>query len=776
MELKIYKNQNQRNKQEEYNDATKDSDVHGAQTNSFTKTANTWLTVYEHTNYEGFSSVFDDSVTEIDQLSEVTYNVFKPDMSSYYHDTNSKDWKDSVKSVVFTDFAPINPGNVMNEFFRLYADQNSLRAKEDGNHYSFTFNSQGHRYKIYLPYIVLESSTAKNVQVKLKLERTNKAGFNDTAEVLFWLDQDGNFIKDSTGEGSISIQYSYHPNELPDWVISLVDNAIDVSKVAVKFIADAIADIVVDVLSGGTATEADPEMDKIINKTIDIIANVVTFVMDHINYLVDEINKVKGKNGSRLYFPYVVGHAINRAAYAYLKCIQPQFQAGYQLELDSENLPNYKNFMVSKWLDDGTCNFYLDNVFASRYTFMKPDFSQNYNQTGAICSFMVKGRNDNYIAVMMALDGYGQLLSLQGNVYIEEYAGNDDYVAPKSGVITYAYQDVSKPDSIDGQTTTIKSPYRILRSNSNPDTTPELSGEITLLQSYSFHMEKAIRESVRGMNGVLDENLENLPSASVQLIEAILANISKIYVGTNPPEPFVPPTPPSVEPNEVRFYKDSLYRGHSISFYNSGEAPNIHGINWPGTSNNISTDISSLVVGSNVVLTVYSENDCDDNTGEHKTFDSDSAEYNLKKVDQENSNGNWDNLIKSIKMTFNNVPSEEPLLYDGIPQVGPNEVRFYKDSSYSGESISFSSPCEEDDIHDINWPNTRNNISTDISSFVTGSNVTLTFYDENGCNNHEEHKTYGPNSFESDLSEVMKNDNNHNWDDEIKSFKIESIA
>jgi len=72
-------------------------------------------------------------------------------------------------------------------------------------------------------------------------------------------------------------------------------------------------------------------------------------------------------------------------------------------------------------------------------------------------------------------------------------------------------------------------------------------------------------------------------------------------------------------------------------------------------------------------------------------------------------------------------------------------------------------------LHDINWPNTSNNEATDITSFKLGSNIAnfkvFSDYDWDG-----EHA-----SFDRDIRDLRDHempDGKHNWNNEIKSFKI----
>ena len=102
-----------------------------------------------------------------------------------------------------------------------------------------------------------------------------------------------------------------------------------------------------------------------------------------------------------------------------------------------------------------------------------------------------------------------------------------------------------------------------------------------------------------------------------------------------------------------------------------------------------------------------------------------------------------------------------------------NQVVIFRDVEFEGYydvyTVSTSQrKLEVANLHDINWPNTRNNESTDISSFKLGSDVSITIHSD--YNLSGEHQT-----FDREIRSLRDHDmpdGKNNWNNEIKSFVI----
>lgn len=582
---------------------------------------------YSHSNYRGIPGVF--SSGENDHLSDDNYRSVPSEVNS--SEIYDHTWKDSVNSIVLTNDSPINPWEILSFLlnqFSQYSGLNYLKDDVPGSEfyqmYYFDFSSQGCLYRFYYPTIYLD---ARSGNMNFEFNAANvTGGRNDTAKISFQMDLEGNFV------GDVVSSYNCPPHQLPDWVINLTDDIIKIATPIVKAIVDLYVDIIIDVVTEGAGIEADEAVDKVINKCIDICAKVLTFFVDHLNQILGAIAKIKTGDGGLLYFPYMICHGMNDTVVGFFQeaGISGTIDNSYVFSLDKSKLPYSKYFPASSWNGD-SCDFYLDNLEASAYTFWKPDFSMMYHNTGAICSFKMDGTNKNHLAVMMVFDPQGNLKSLQGSAYIHDCIDKDGYEVPNSGLVTNDENDAVEQFIGEGN-----------------ERTANIADQDVLLDAYLFYMERAIRLSVKNAEGELDDNLGNMAMGSLLVIKAIRDEVLNSIVHE---EPFVPPTPPPVDSLEVRFFKDNDYHNRQISFYGPDQQDNIHDDwNWPGTKNNISTDISSLVVGDGVYLTVYNEENCDDHNGAHYVFEPSSAAYDLRDVESPDIH-NWNNEIKSFKIT-----------------------------------------------------------------------------------------------------------------------------
>ena len=107
------------------------------------------------------------------------------------------------------------------------------------------------------------------------------------------------------------------------------------------------------------------------------------------------------------------------------------------------------------------------------------------------------------------------------------------------------------------------------------------------------------------------------------------------------------------------------------------------------------------------------------------------------------------------------------------PEPMANQVVIFRDIEFDGYydvyTVSSGKRLEVSNLHDINWPNTHNNESTDISSFKLGSDVSITVHSDYDLDG--EHQKFTRN--ERNLRDVNMPDGKNDWNNEIKSFAIE---
>jgi len=108
----------------------------------------------------------------------------------------------------------------------------------------------------------------------------------------------------------------------------------------------------------------------------------------------------------------------------------------------------------------------------------------------------------------------------------------------------------------------------------------------------------------------------------------------------------------SAAPNgAVIVYKDSEYSGYNQTYQGPNVVSSLHSINWSGTSNNQSTDISSLAIGPNAWFLAFDGSGC---SGDAILFSPNQQIPDLKQVAR--GSKDWDNEIKSF-VIFGSDPS-----------------------------------------------------------------------------------------------------------------------
>lgn len=94
---------------------------------------------------------------------------------------------------------------------------------------------------------------------------------------------------------------------------------------------------------------------------------------------------------------------------------------------------------------------------------------------------------------------------------------------------------------------------------------------------------------------------------------------------------------------------------------------------------------------------------------------------------------------------------------------------FSKNGTNTGKNQTYQGATVIPDLHSINWPNTSNNESTDISALSIGSDAWFLAFDGKGCDGDA--ILFTPSQQVNDLKSVTRGKSS-NWDNEIKSFVI----
>ena len=376
--------------------------------------ATAWLIVYTEPNYQGRSILLEPGAS---------YN-----MKTTYDD-NGKNFNDDIESFRLFDHPPsVNPINVINNFRALYpgSDSNTLHGFNCSEFYS-----QDSHYRVYDPNITFPSDDTVGFEIKLDHIQSEH---DDHATLTFTMNLDGDFTE--------SIQVTYDmadATQIPDWVINLIDDAIDDAADAACVIADGAEIVVTD----GIGVIATIETDELIEKT----AKALTFCIDHLNTVLGAIFKFQ-EDGGTTNFAAAVSHSIARMILAYYQeLFGPDTNAALRFDqnaflnsfIDDDTWPAYD----TSWQTDKHTPYFVFNDNLHRgFTAYCPDTTFLYAKGGAVTSVKVDrmdiGGDDDHLVLQAAYDPNGNLFSVAGAIDIFQLAGlSDDYVAPASGVLTY---------------------------------------------------------------------------------------------------------------------------------------------------------------------------------------------------------------------------------------------------------------------------------------------------------------------------------------------------
>lgn len=438
-----------------------------------------WVLLYSQSNYSGRSVLVGPNTT-----------VNTEDLSS-----EGKDMDDTIESFILYDTKPdVNPGNIVNNFLDLYPFSDHSQYTVD-NLWNSQFFSQNSLYRAYDPEIVVDQRT---ISVVLKFDHEITDNEDDHATLTFSMDLKGNFTDE--------IQVNYRmakATHIPKWAIKIAD-------IEVNLLADVVASILegVDiVVTDGAGIFGEAELDEI----VELVANAVTFCIDHSNALFKFMFVIQDDGGT-MNFPAVVSHGIARIIYA-------TYQEIFGHNPSSANSFDQTTFIQvlggdsgDRFKDSANTNFLFN---AYNYRAYIPDVSYFYGSGGALISLKIDantdGEKDDHVIVQMTFDPQGQLYSILGTVdlFLDDY--EDGYLAPTSGLIVL---------TVDGN-------LKQILKDQHGNTTYALLDYDSIEDAYADLIQTSIDSTARNYGFTLTDQQECLIGASLSVINAVKAGIKR---------------------------------------------------------------------------------------------------------------------------------------------------------------------------------------------------------------------------------------------------------
>lgn len=405
-------------------------------------------------------------------------------------DKNEGNMDNTIESFQIYDHNPgVNTTNIINNFVALYPG--SKRGRKN-DLYESEWYAQNSEYRVYDPSIELKGST---IFFSVKLDHIQLES-DDHALLTFSMDPDGGFVD--------KIQVTYDiasATQIPDWVIKIIDGAIDVAKLG----AIAIADGAEIILTDGVGVVAVVETNKIIKYT----AEALTFCVDHLNTVLGAAFKFQDDGGTTN-FTAIVSHCIARLILAY-------YQELYGPDTNTPLSFNIQKFLggfgTNNWSDDGSKNNPTVKFEHNGHDYRTyyPDNSFFYARGGAVSSAKVSALNtaqkDDHLVLQTVLDPKGNLFSVAGCMDIFLLKSVSGYTAPASGVLTYNADRKMIHIAAGTQEVTVLNNYSSLEA------------------AYSSMMTNALNNTAKEFDINLSDHQSDLVSASVQVLQAMNAAI-----------------------------------------------------------------------------------------------------------------------------------------------------------------------------------------------------------------------------------------------------------
>jgi len=434
----------------------------------------TWVRVYSKANYQGRTAL-------IGPNSNVN-------MEDLMDDNGEDNMDDTIESFQLFDRKPtVNSTNIINNFIKLYPG--SVHSRKD-NVYNSEFYAQDSEFRIYDPIIVIDDTNGK-VDFTINLDHV-QVEKDDHAVVTFSMDYHGNFAN------QITVTYTMaDASQIPDWLIKIIDGAIDVAADAAKIIADGAEIVVTD----GVGIVATVETDKL----IDYTAKAITFCVDHLNTVLNAIFTYQDDGGT-MYFPAVVSHSISRCVLAYYQELYGPDQNTVKTFKDSNFLTSIG---VSNW-DNSKHNPYVEfNQGSYSYRSYYPDNTFFYAKGGSLSSVKIDAitglQKDDHLIMQAVFDPKGDLFSIIGSVDLFSRSHSDNYKAPTSGLLTYNDQGQMIHISQDKTVTTVN--YS------------------SLTAAYQDKMTKALDDTASSNSITINDQQYGLVAASLKVLTATEAGM-----------------------------------------------------------------------------------------------------------------------------------------------------------------------------------------------------------------------------------------------------------
>jgi hypothetical protein len=445
-----------------------------------------WVRIFSSTDYGGRTA-----------LIEPNSNVNLEDVYAGGDDMN-----DTIQSFQIYDHKPIDTSNVINNFVDLYPSGTVYRNND--YKYYIDMYSQDSEYWVYYPLMTITGDTIA-FSVNLSHRQAEK---DDQAVLTFSMDMEGNFVD------SIKVEYTIQDaTQVPDWMITMIDDAIEVGAAGAMALADG-AEIV---LTDGVGVVATIETDEL----IEDIADVLTFCVDHLNAVLSAIFKLQDDGGT-MNFAAVVSQCISRTVLAYYQeLFGPDQNTIYTMNSDqligglqsNSNLTNVSDsWDNSKHTPFAT--FSLSSASDDDYRAYLPDASFFYAQGGSMLTckidYMDSFSKDDHLILQTVFDPKGNLFAVMGSIDLYGGSSSEDYKAPSSGVLAYNDQ---------------RQMMHITKDDDGNDVISVLSGYQTLEDAYGQMLSDSLTDTGTNFDITIETQQYNLVNASIEVIAAMQASL-----------------------------------------------------------------------------------------------------------------------------------------------------------------------------------------------------------------------------------------------------------
>lgn len=432
-----------------------------------------WVRLYSKANYSGRTALVGPN-TDIN-------------MENLYDDNNEGDMDDTIESFQLYDHKPsVNTTNIINNFKALYPGSNYNRLH---NLYNSEFYAQDSQYRVYDPVITGSDTIAFSINLDhIQFDS------DDHAVITFSMNLRGDFVD------SIKVEYTMaDATQIPDWLIKIIDGAIDVADDAAKVLADGAEIVITD----GVGVVATVE----VNEVIDFTAKLLTFCVDHINTVLNAIFTYQDDGGT-MNFSAITSHAIARAVLAYNQELFGK-DDGTTLHFSESSFLN--GLGKSGWnSSDPKHNPYVNFTHSDyNYRAYYPDNTFFYANGGALSSVKIDAvtsvQKDDHLILQATFDPQGRLFSVVGSIDLFSRKHDDNYTAPASGVLTYNENRQMVHIAQDGTV-----------SNVNYN---------SLEDAYADKMRTALSSTANEFDFSVTDQQEKLVDASLSVLAAIEAAI-----------------------------------------------------------------------------------------------------------------------------------------------------------------------------------------------------------------------------------------------------------